>query len=250
MNSVNRLAHKAAFHKVLEHYQLSDDALNTLHKTNLVLLVAPSAGGRNTIINELVKTGDYRYIVSDTTRKPRLNNGVLEQNGIEYWFREEADMLHDLEAGEFLEAEVIHEQQVSGISIRELALASSAHKIAITDVDIGGIDNVLRLKPDTIAILVLPPSFSEWQKRFRLRGSIPKSEEKHRLETAIRIFETALKDNYLKIVINEKLATAIKQVDLLARGSTPSDAEQRAAQQQIKQLLDDTRAYLANMQDS
>ncbi len=35
-------------------------------------------------------------------------------------------MLNDLENGKFLEAEIIHAQQVSGISIRELKKADDA----------------------------------------------------------------------------------------------------------------------------
>ena len=44
---------------------------------------------------------------SATTREPRENNGILEQNGREYFFRDETEMLADIKAGNFLEAEVI-----------------------------------------------------------------------------------------------------------------------------------------------
>src|SRR5690349_7662236 len=101
---MNHLKHIDEFREVLANYHLSDEAKQTLNDLHLVLMVGPTSSGRNTIIRELVKTGSYHFIVSDTSRKPRHNDGILEQNGREYWFREEADMLQDLRHGMFLEA--------------------------------------------------------------------------------------------------------------------------------------------------
>src|SRR5947209_4084329 len=121
---MNELVHKAEFHTLLADYKLSKASLLTLSQTKLVLLVAPTSSGRNTIIRELLKTGDYYFIVSDTTRKPRVNDGIPERDGVEYWFRSEEEVLEDIKQGKYLEAAVIHEQQVSGISIRELQKAN------------------------------------------------------------------------------------------------------------------------------
>jgi guanylate kinase len=155
---MDELAKLDEFNAVLSNYTVSKDAVATLKQTKLVLLTAATASGRNTIINELLRTGEYHYIVSDTTRSPRVNDGVLEQDGHEYWFRSEEEVLQDLKAGDFLEAEIVHGKQIYGISIRELKAANASNKIAITDTDIGGTRNILKLKSDTIAILVLPPS--------------------------------------------------------------------------------------------
>src|SRR5579885_607634 len=113
---MNRLEHLQEFKTVLANYRISPASQRILQQTNLVLLAAPTSAGRNTIIRELLKTGDYHYIVSDTTRQPRINDGIPEQNGVEYWFRSEADILKDLAAGQYVEAAIIHNQQVSGIS--------------------------------------------------------------------------------------------------------------------------------------
>src|ERR1700689_1309052 len=117
---MNELVHGAEFRSALRDYHLSKAALQTLSQTKLVILVAPTSSGRNTIIWQLLKTGDYYFIVSDTTRQPRINDGKLERDGHEYWFRSEAEVLTDIQQGKYLEAAVIHNQQVSGISIREL----------------------------------------------------------------------------------------------------------------------------------
>ena len=243
----NNLRRLAEFQEVLKHYRISELSRQILTQTKLVLLIAPSAGGRNTIIQELLKLGDYYFVVSDTTRQPRVNNGVLERSGREYWFRTEDEMLHDLKEGKFLEAEIIHGQQVSGISIRELKKAHDDNKIAITDVDIGGISNIIHAKPDTVAIAVLPPSFEEWQQRLSIRGPIEVGEYKRRMQTACKIFEQAASHSKFAFVINDNLSHAVEQINHIAKkGMTDAKKEDQARQLATK-LLSDTQAAISNL---
>lgn len=236
------------FHEALKDYHLSEHARKILADIKLVVLTAPTASGRNTIINELLRTNEYNFIVSDTTREPRINNGILEQNGREYFFRDELDMLKDIKNGDFLEAEVIHEQQVSGISIRELEKASSEHRAAITDMDIGGAINVLDLKPDTIAVLVLPPSFDTWHERIFSRGDMGNVEYKRRLQTAARILESGIHESSeLKIIINDDLTDAAEEVHELVQNGTFSDEQQQKGIELAKRLLADTTAALKSL---
>ncbi|CAN5417380.1 hypothetical protein BH09PAT4_BH09PAT4_02390 [soil metagenome] len=228
----------AQFEEALRDYHYSDAAKQILVKTKLVLLVGVTASGRNTAIRELLKTNRYHFIISDTTRQPRKNNGVLEQNGVEYFFRTEEEMLQEIKDGYFLEAEVIHGRQVSGISMRELKIASDEHKIAITDVDIGGLQNVVNLKPDTVAVLMLPPNFDEWQKRIKGRGDMVQEVYKSRLETAVRIFEIAKTIPGLHFVVNDNVARCAKELDIIANGMP----EDQRTTQQARQLLDDLLA--------
>lgn len=243
----NNLLRLSEFKEVLSHYHISDASRQILTQTKLVLLVAPSAGGRNTIIQELLKLSDYYFVVSDTTRQPRVNNGVLEKSGQEYWFRTEDEMLYDLKQGKFLEAEIIHGQQVSGISIRELKKAHDNNKIAITDVDIGGISSIIHAKPDTVAIAVLPPSFEEWQRRLSIRGPIEVGEYKRRMQTACKIFEQAASHSKFVFVINDNLDHAVEQINHIAKkGMTDAKKEEQARKLATK-LLEDTQAALRSL---
>jgi guanylate kinase len=184
------------FEEALRNYSVSAEAIEDLEDLKLVLLLGPTSSGRNTIIRHLVGTGNYHYIVSDTTRPPRVNDGELEQNGREYWFRSEEEVLADIEAGDFLEAEIIHRQQVSGISIRELKKAKQEGKIAVTDIELEGVHNVMKVKPNTFAVMILPPSFEEWQKRLAHRGVMTPTEKSRRMETAYKIFQDGSVENY------------------------------------------------------
>lgn len=242
---MNKLQYIDEFTKALAEYKLSSSAQKTLSDMRLCLLVAASSSGRNTIIRELIETGDYHFIVSDTTRQPRENDGVFEQNGREYWFRDEAGMLEDIREGNFLEAAVIHKQQVSGISIRELKNAHDDNKIAVTDVEVDGAAHVHRAKPDTHIIFIVPPSFEVWLDRFHRRGRLPDDEVRRRLESAANEFSEAIACDYYKFVVNDDLSEAVAKVYEITKVGIVNRADQLHGRATIETLLKDTVSYLS-----
>ncbi len=212
------LHHRAEFEVVLKNYRMSDAALETLQQTPFVILVAASGAGRNTIIEHLIKGGHYYYVVSDTTRPPRVRGGIpIEHNGVQYFFRSEDDVLQDLKEGKFVEAAIIHEQQVSGMSVREIEAAQRSHKVAITDLEVQGSATISAMKPDTVNIFVLPPSFDEWLSRIRKRSNLPEAEIRNRIETAVTELTIALESDRFIFVINDDLYEAIDVIDEIAR---------------------------------
>lgn len=243
---MNELKQIDEFRKVLADYQLSDAAREVLAKARLVLLVGPTSSGRNTIINELVRMGDFHYVVSDTTRQPRSNNGVMEQNGREYWFRTETDLLQDLQNGSFLEAAIIHNQQVSGISIRELEAAANEGKIPVNEIEVVGADTIHAAKPDTHFFFVIPPSFDEWMARMRGRGELPADEIRRRLESALHEIEIALQRDYYQFIVNDTFVHTAQAIHELASSSVHDEAIDTRSREVAAQLLEDTRQYLAN----
>lgn len=244
---MNELKHLTEFQDLLADYAISKHGKTVLSQIKLAVLLAPSSTGRNTIIRELVKKGSYRFIVSDTTRKPRVNDGILEIDGIEYWFRTEEDFLTDIKAGEMLEAEVIHEQQVSGVSIRELEKILTTGMTGITDIDLAGVQNILKLKPDAFAFLVLPPHFDEWIKRLRGRGQMKDVELARRLRTAMRIFEYAPSEPRLKLVINDSLDDATSSIDGIINSVSSTTENTVTNQELLNHLTDRTRALLSEL---
>lgn len=242
---MNHLEHIADFESVLRDYQPSEEAKQLLQDTKLVLLVGPTSSGRNTIINELIKSGHYHPVVSDTTRKPRINNGNLEQNGREYWFRDEQSVLQDLQAGKFLEAAIIHGQQVSGISIRELQAAAQEGKVAINEIEVVGADNIYDAKPDTTFLFILPPSFDEWMTRMQARGALPDDEVRRRLESAVKELTIGLDRDYYRFVVNNTFMHTAQAVDDLIMLGVQSEELQIDGRRTAQELLRDTAKYLA-----
>ncbi len=246
MCSMNHLTRIEDFRTVLSDYALSKAAKSLLNDMPLVLLVGPSSSGRNTIITKLLESGKYHYIVSDTTRQPRVNNGVLEENGREYWFRAETDVLHDLQAGQFLEAAIIHEQQVSGISMRELQAAAQKGLIAINEIEVVGADNIYAAKPNALFLFVLPPSFDEWMVRMQARGTLPDDEIRRRLSSAVDEITIALDRTYYHFVVNDTFSHTALRINDICLNQHPQTAESEAASRKVaEELLADTMAYLS-----
>lgn len=241
----NKLDHLEEFKTILADYHIAAPSKQILAQTKLLLMVAPTAIGRNTVIKELLKTGDYYFIVSDTTRHPRVNDGVTERDGVEYWFRPEADVLADLQSGKFLEAAIIHNQQVSGISIRELERAHGEGKIATTDIEVVGVHNIMSAKPDAIAVFLLPPSFDDWMSRIDSRGTMNHAEKHRRLQSALDEFKAALEHEYYTLVINDEITNAVEQIQALAHGHI-NPREQGQDRKLVEQLYHQTELWLKN----
>mgnify|MGYP006370491905 CR=1 FL=1 len=212
MSDTNKIEHLAEFQKILRDYSPNIEVIDLLNQLKVVLLVAPAAAGRNTIIRNLIMTGKYYYLISDTTRKPRINNGVPESNGAEYWFHSEEDMLDSLRRGEYVEAAIIHDQQVSGTSIHELRQALSKNLVAITDIDIQGSDYLQDFDAESHNIFILPPDYDEWMRRMDGRGVMDRNEKKRRLQSAVHEISEALKRPYFKFLVNWDLRSTSEQL--------------------------------------
>ena len=241
---MNQLQRIDEFRSVLAHYHLSDEARRILTDLNLVVLVGPTASGKNTVVQELLKTGHYHYIVSDTTRQPRENDGVLEQNGREYWFKTEDEMLQSLKEGRFLEAALIHNQQVSGTSIRELEIALDADKTALAEIDVVGAGKAHIAKPDAIIIFNVPPSFRVWMERLRNRGQLPEEEVRRRMEASLVEYEAALTHDYYRFIINDDIAETVAAIDAMANQDAHYIQMEYEARELVKTLHEQTKAYL------
>lgn len=230
---------------ILKSYSPSPDSLQVLKAVPLTLLAAPTSSGRNAIIKRLLKTNEYHFVVSDTTRKPRVNNDIPERNGVEYWFRSHQEVVEDLRAGKYLEAAIVHETDIYGISIRELKKALDSKKIPVTDIEIAGIDSVLTLKPDTTAIFVIPPDFTEWHDRIKKRGAMTRDELERRMRSAAEELKHALEhETSYHFVINDTLDHAVEHIHQIVFDSQHDPVHQSAAKSTIEQLLVDTEKFL------
>ena len=202
----------------IDTYEISDEVKEIVRSTPIVLLVGVSGAGKDSIKHRLLDTGEYHHIVSHTTRTPRENNGVLEQDGIDYHFITREESLKMLDAQEYIEAK-IYSGNIYGTSVAEIEKARDNHKIAITDLDVQGVAEYKEFAPSVIAVFVLPPNYAEWQRRLQQRygngGSDPEDMQK-RMVTAISELEEALEKPYYHFVVNEKLDEAVEAVNSIA----------------------------------
>jgi guanylate kinase len=222
------LEHRKEFQELLADYKLHISSTELFRNLRFVVLSGVAGGGRNTVINHLVKQHGYYFIISDTTRPPKLRDGALEQNGVQYWFRSEQEMLEEIRDGEFLEAELIHNQQVSGTSLRELQKAVEMNRTAIAEVEYGGANHIAELMPNAHIIGLLPPSYEEWLRRFKQREVISNIEFHNRLETAAKVLSNMLEKPYFQLVINDNVEACASQIERIVHGAYDAESESKA----------------------
>jgi guanylate kinase len=127
----------------------------------LLVLSAPSGGGKTTIANALVAAReDVAYSVSATTRPPRPG----ERDGVDYHFVSREEFSRRVKAGEFLEwAEYGGERYGTLKAEIEKILAAGRH--AVLDIEIEGARTVKQQYPEAVLVFVVPPSAEELMRR-------------------------------------------------------------------------------------
>ncbi|MDD2331107.1 MAG: guanylate kinase [Candidatus Cloacimonetes bacterium] len=177
----------------------------------LIILSAPSGGGKSTILNEVLREqAGIDYSVSYTTRSPR----GIEQDGVHYHFVSESEFLSRRERGDFLESALVFGKWYgTSISYIKSRLALGNH--VIMDIDVQGAALVSSTDIPYVKIFIIPPSMEVLRQRLVLRQTDSENEIEKRLRIArdeiLRITE------YAYLVINDDLATAVEDVLAIIR---------------------------------
>ncbi len=231
---------------ITQNYQITAEARDLLSTARTMLLVGPAGSGKNTLEHELIKTGKYKQIVTHTTRLPRSNRGVMEKNGVEYYFITKEQALDMLQHKQFIEAALTH-GNIYGTSIDQFKEAIKDSKIAVADIDIKGVRTYLSLTDNVIPVFLLPPSFEELMKRLLSRyGAVTDREDiKTRLHTALNELNEFISTDYYYPVVNGEIARTTKVVEGIVTGQVNNKRDPLAITL-AKQLLKDIKIFLVN----
>lgn len=239
------LEHKKEFELVLKNYRPSDESIAVLNQFPVLFLVGPSGCGRNTLIEHLVETGKFYFVRSDTTRPRRMQGDRLEHDGEFYWHISEETFLDGLKRGDYLEAAIIHEQQVSGSNSAQYKVAASQNKIATTDIEgIFGPPVFREYSQSAKFIFLVPPSFEIWIDRLNRRGAMEKSELKRRLISAQKEINAALSREYYHFVVSREIQHSVESAVSIMNNNDSLDSEEHAKSIAI-QLLSDIENFLS-----
>jgi guanylate kinase len=235
------------FLEKLNSYQVPDRAIDLIRNSRVVFLVGVSAAGKDSVLSGLLKSDDYHLIISHTTRKPRENNGIAEQDGVEYHFIDLQTAEKMLDNHEYIEAKQ-YSGNVYGTSIAELQKAQDDQKIAITDIEVQGVVEYRSVADNVIPIFILPPDFDTWMQRLtgRYQGNINQQDLNKRLHTAKHELEESLKKPYFQYVVNQDLDQAIQIADAIAHGNF-SEKKNELAKNVAKQLLKDLDGHIGTL---
>jgi guanylate kinase len=226
-------------------YQPAASTAELIKKTPILLLVGPTGAGKDTLKDKLLAEGNYHHIISHTTRPPRINHGIIEQDGREYHFIDMDTAAKMLDDHALIEAK-IYSGNLYGTSIAEIQAAHDEAKIAMTDIEVQGVAEYKTLDPGVMAIFLLPPDFETWQKRLQRRyGDVVDAKDyRRRLQTALEEIEQLLNTDYYIALINDDLTTTFKQVQTLTASKTHEQPDDSAARAVAKRLATDIQAHL------
>ena len=179
-----------------------------MKKGILLVVSAPSAGGKGTILKELFRQdGNLRMSVSATTRQPRPG----EENGKDYYFMSREEFQELVAGGRMLEhAEYVGNCYGTPREPVEEWLAQGLDMVL--EIDVQGGAQIKRLAPDCVSVFITPPSMEVLEKRLRDRGTEDDETVRKRLAAAREELPHA--EDYDYIVVNDRLEDAVE--DMLA----------------------------------
>jgi guanylate kinase len=191
-------------------------------KRLLLVLSAPSGGGKTTIAKKLLQVRkDLGYSVSATTRATRDG----ERDGQDYHFLSREEFERRRDQGEFLEwAE--YGAQLYGTLKREIDRIFGEGRHAVLDIEVEGARQIRRNFPNSLQVFVLPPSADVLVERLKRRNTENPELLRKRLTHASEELTAVAEYDYS--VVNEDLDTAVHQVSAILDGK----AEERLISRQ------------------
>jgi guanylate kinase len=181
----------------------------------VIVVSGPAGVGKTTLVRRLFEQapGPLVRSVSATTRPPRPG----EVDGVNYHFLSLDEFQRRRRNGDFLECyEVFHRGDWYG-TLREAVTPSLAEgKWVLLEIDVHGMQAVVREFPDALTIFILPGSPEELERRLRSRGTETESAIQRRLDAAREEFAHA--DEYRFQVLNDDVERAVREIcDILTQ---------------------------------
>lgn len=175
-------------------------------KGTLYTISAPSGCGKTSLVKALLeRMNGIGVSVSHTTRDMRPG----EVDGVDYHFINADKFLAMIHAGEFLEhAQVFRNYYGTSQSSVEAMLDNDQD--VILEIDWQGMQQVQKLRPDSVAITILPPSLAALQSRLQGRDSDTDEEIAHRMSQAREEMSHFAECDFL--VINDNFDTALDEL--------------------------------------
>ena len=191
--------------------------------SSLFTVSAPSGAGKSSLIAALLKTDPtIRLSISTTTRQPRPG----EVDGREYHFTTVETFRKSIEAGEFLEHALVHDNYYGTSRVKVLELLQAGNDVLL-EIDWQGALQIREQFPDTVSLFILPPSIAELENRLNKRGQDSQETIKRRIQGAALEISHASDFDY--VIINNDFDLALKQLSAVIES-----ARCRTRQQALK----------------
>jgi guanylate kinase len=163
----------------------------------LLILSAPSGGGKTTLAHMLMKAYPDRamFSVSYTTRATRGQ----ERDGIDYHFVDQDAFKAMIDRGELVEWAEVH-----------------GRRIVVFDIDVQGGTTIKSKHPEAVSVFVLPPSMQELERRLRARQTDSEEVIRKRLLAARAEIERGC-ESYDYLIVNREIERAFGDLEAIVR---------------------------------
>src|SRR5882762_6770287 len=177
----------------------------------LVLISAPSGGGKTTISQQLLAARpQMTRAVTCTTRPPRSG----ERDGVDYYFLDAATFLKRVQAGNFLEHATVYGNSYGTLKSEVLGKLRAA-KDVLLNVDVQGAAAIRahaeqdsELHGALVTVFLAPPSMAVLEARLKKRGQDPPPVIAKRLSVARQEIAQAKHFDYL--IISSSIAEDVR----------------------------------------
>jgi guanylate kinase len=140
----------------------------------LIVLSAPSGGGKTTLCHQLLATnGNMTRAITCTTRSPREG----EQDGVDYHFLDAETFLKRVQAGHFLEHATVYGNSYGTLKSEVLGKLRDGKDVLLS-VDVQGAAAICKraaedeeLKPALMTVFLTPATIGELDARLNRRGT-------------------------------------------------------------------------------
>jgi guanylate kinase len=179
----------------------------------LILISAPSGGGKTTLQTELLKARpELTRAVTCTTREPRDG----EQDGVDYYFLDAGSFLKRVQAGNFLEHATVYGQSYGTLKSEVLGKLRSGKDVLLS-VDVQGAAAIRKcaeddpeLKRALVTVFLTPDSVETLERRLRKRGKDSPAVIQKRLAVARQ--EVAQWKNFDYLIISGKIPEDLRHM--------------------------------------
>ena len=181
-------------------------------KGSVFIISGPSGSGKDTLLKVLFeKHPEIAFSISSITRDMR--EGEVEGEKYNFISREKFEKM--IENDELLEYNV-YVNNYYGTPKAPVIEATEKGLDIIIEVDVNGAANIRKKLPDAVSIFIMPPTFTELERRLKGRGTESDEVIAKRMGEALGEIKRATEYDY--IVVNDNIEVAVDNIHAVIQG--------------------------------